>query len=342
MGNLRIKKFHIVGQGLAGSILALRLYLHGATFKIYDKPSLSTSSRVAAGLINPIVLKRLKWVQDAELFMPAVQPFYQEWEKVAAHSFLHDLPLKHLLENAAEANLWMEKSAHPPLSDYLGPVQKNDSAHLNAPFGYGLIPQIPWLNTREFLKWCRAFFLSKQLLEEREITKVNLDHRQPNIHWLLTNGHLARKLVPEVADYFQPTRGETLIAKIPELPQSAMYHRKVFLIPLGNQLFKVGATYHWDRLSDETSLAGLEQLENGIQSITNHPYTVLEHEAGVRPNIKDRKPLLGEVRKGLSLFNGMGSRAALMAPYLSEVFAQHLLYDAQIPSRWSLQRFHRS
>ncbi|HYD83061.1 MAG TPA: hypothetical protein VEA63_03390, partial [Opitutus sp.] len=59
----------IVGQGLAGTLLAWELERAGLTFEIADEGHGRAASRVAAGIINPITGQRLvkSWRVDALL-----------------------------------------------------------------------------------------------------------------------------------------------------------------------------------------------------------------------------------------------------------------------------------
>ena len=61
--------FIIVGQGIAGTVLADHLMAVGKNVLVFDEPSLSNSSRVAGGLYNPITGRKMvkTWLAD-ELF----------------------------------------------------------------------------------------------------------------------------------------------------------------------------------------------------------------------------------------------------------------------------------
>ena len=50
--------FIIVGQGIAGTLLAHDLLEKGHSVYIIDKPMIASASKVAAGLINPVGMKR--------------------------------------------------------------------------------------------------------------------------------------------------------------------------------------------------------------------------------------------------------------------------------------------
>ena len=71
----------IVGQGLAGSLLALELEKRKKNVMIIDNNPSVSSSKVAAGLYNPITGSKMikTWLAD-ELF-PNLSKYYQDLEK---------------------------------------------------------------------------------------------------------------------------------------------------------------------------------------------------------------------------------------------------------------------
>lgn len=334
-------KIIIVGQGLAGTMLAWRLLNRGLAVEIWDKPELSRSSYIAAGIINPIVLKRMRWVKDAEKFLPAMLPFYRKCEKILQDSFLETLPLYHIIQDAGEANQWQEHRDHPYMGSYLKDIEFPSQWPAHAPMGVGKMMPVHWLRTANFLTKSKSHFQKLGILKEQ---KLSISHMHQELAAeseaiILANGHLMRNLYPAAQAFFTPTRGEVLIIHSPALPQESILHRQFFILPLGNHLFKVGATYAWDHLEDTSTTKGKNTLQEGLEKMITAPYSIREHWAGVRPNIKDRKPVLGRLKPGLYCFNGMGSRGALMAPYLSAVMRDFLLAGTAIPHHWNVARF---
>lgn len=51
--------FIIVGKGLAGTLLAHELIKMNKSIIVYDDPNLPGASSVAAGVINPVVFRRM-------------------------------------------------------------------------------------------------------------------------------------------------------------------------------------------------------------------------------------------------------------------------------------------
>ena len=60
----------IVGQGLAGTLLAHDLIEQGHTLVVIDKDLKASASKVAAGLFNPVSMKRCIPTWNASIFLP--------------------------------------------------------------------------------------------------------------------------------------------------------------------------------------------------------------------------------------------------------------------------------
>ena len=69
--------FLIVGQGIAGTVLTHTLLEQGKRILVIDEGNPSSCSKVAAGLYNPIVFKRLtkSWMIDE--LSPVAENFYK-------------------------------------------------------------------------------------------------------------------------------------------------------------------------------------------------------------------------------------------------------------------------
>lgn len=334
------QKTLLIGRGLAGSILSLTFHQRGLAHDIIDDPRLSVSSRIAAGVVNPLVLKRLKLVDDASVFLPIANQFYSYWENEWKVKFYHHTSIQHIFHKPGEANLWLEKSDAADYAPYLGEVSLSPPPGIKAPHGLGKVENVAWMDTSKFLKAHLDFHQKKWPYLEKEIQPEDLEQLGEKYDQIfICNGHLLRKLWPASEVAFAPTRGEVMIIESQELPETEIYHGPVFILPLGKHHFKVGATYHWVRLKDAPTADGLAQLKKGLGKIFSGNYRMVKHLAGVRPNTKDRKPLMGNIQKKLYCFNGLGSRGALMAPHLAALLADSLEGHRPIPQKYDLNRF---
>jgi glycine/D-amino acid oxidase-like deaminating enzyme len=67
----------------------------------------------------------------------------------------------------------------------------------------------------------------------------------------------------------------------------------VFYITIGWRLVQSGATYNWKDKTNLVTEDGKQELIDRIKEIINCDFTIMEHFAGVRPTVKDRRPLVG-------------------------------------------------
>ena len=96
----------IVGQGLAGSLLALELEKRGKKVMILDNnPSLS-ASKVAAGLYNPITGRKMVKTWFADELFPNLSKFYQDLEKKIDAKFHFSKTIYRPFNNIEEQNDW--------------------------------------------------------------------------------------------------------------------------------------------------------------------------------------------------------------------------------------------
>ena len=118
----------------------------------------------------------------------------------------------------------------------------------------------------------------------------------------------------------------------------------VYILPLGNYLYVVGATYNHTDLTDELTNEGQSFLRDKISDILSVKYEVISSVAGVRPTVKDRKTLIGlhPNYDKIGVFNGLGTRGALQGPLLSAEFSAVLVANqknCQIIDNQRLTRF---
>jgi len=120
-----------------------------------------------------------------------------------------------------------------------------------------------------------------------------------------------------------PTKGEVMTIKIPSKKYfDKIISKDVYILPLGNYLYTVGATYNREDISDSLTDEGQSFLKERIDDILNLEYEIINSVAGVRPTVRDRKPLIGyhPENNRIGVFNGLGSRGVLAGPYLSNQF----------------------
>jgi glycine/D-amino acid oxidase-like deaminating enzyme len=318
----------ILGRGIAGAVLAEVLRQRGLRVHVFDEKRIGNASMAAAGLVNPLVLRRdvLSW-KAAEL-LPLAEGFYSAWEQRLGVAFWHRLPMVKIFPTPHEADQWQRAMADPQRAPYAQqlPQPELDAAAILAPHGYGTIPHAAWADVPVLLEAQRAELLkdralSERLVEEDEVQIANGDVRIGAIRgrWLI-------RCTGPFADTpgLVPVKGGSLVVRIPGLRLTRMVHRGVFLMPLGDDRFRVGATFSWDRVWEGPTDEARAWLLAKLAAFVQLPVEVLGHPAGVRPASRDRRPILGITGPQQAVFNGLGSRGVLLAPWSAMQLADHL------------------
>jgi len=125
---------------------------------------------------------------------------------------------------------------------------------------------------------------------------------------------------------FKPAKGEILTVRIKGLPEERIIHRGVWLMPLGDGFFRVGATYEWDELNDIPTTVGREEICSRLRDFLRLPFEVIAHDAAVRPIVLHQYPVVGMHPHfpQFGFFNGLGSKGSLQAPWLAHHLAESL------------------
>ncbi len=346
--------FLIIGQGIAGTILSYQLINKGYKVMVMDDHHQTSSTLVAAGLINPLVLKRLTKTWRAEEFIQFNKQFYSELEKETDATFVIDKTIIKLISSDNEREFWKKRSkvegVNNFISDQLEDLKKYHFLHKNM-FDGGLVKKTGWIDTKILLESYRIYLINKGLIltdkvDYRKLKTTDNEIIYQDIH--ATNLIFCDGFQSANNPYFDwiplsSVKGELLVIQSEELKDDYIFNKKIFILPIGDKKYKIGATYNWKDLSLLPTESKREELLNNLEELINCDYTVLEHTVGIRPAVKDRRPLIGThpKHKNIHLFNGMGSRGLFMAPKLGEEFVDYLLENKQMNSEVALNRYYK-
>jgi glycine/D-amino acid oxidase-like deaminating enzyme len=138
-----------------------------------------------------------------------------------------------------------------------------------------------------------------------------------------------------------PNQGEVLDVECPGVSAAQVLNRGAYVVPVGGERFRVGATYRWPPFAEEPTADGRAELAGRLAAITDQPFRVVSQRAGVRPAVRDRKPLLGPhpTMPGLSFCGGYGSKGVMLAPRLAHLLADWLENRGEIWPEIHLQRY---
>ena len=142
----------------------------------------------------------------------------------------------------------------------------------------------------------------------------------------------------------KPAKGEVLSIESKDLNlESFIFNRNGFIFRTANGGFKVGATYAWNDLENNTTSLGRTELQTKLNALISCNYIISNHQAGIRPSSIDRRPIIGShpKHKNLFVFNGLGTKGIMLAPYFSENFVHFYLQKSELNHEVNVKRFYR-
>ena len=327
--------FIIVGQGLAGTLLAYELFRQNRNFVIFNDPGQIKSSDVAAGLINPVVFRRMtkSWLVDDAF--PQMKTTYRELEELLHEKlYFPGRMLKILSEGGID--FWKEKAFANQLEAYLElePNLNFRNPGLSSSFSFGCVNKSGRLDIQKLILAFSGFLTQQNSIRNEKIDYQKLVFKPDSVTYdnisaskiIFCEGSAASQNPFFINLKFKHSKGEVLELKIPELDLNEIVSGEVFMMPIGNHRYKVGATYIWDELNCETTESARIELLGKLQNISSTQSEVINQKAGIRPTMHDRKPVIGLLPDNtqIGIFNGLGSKGVLLGPYFAKQFASFL------------------
>ena len=339
----------IVGAGLSGITVAEQLISTGKKILVYDDNS-QASSTVAGGIFNPVILKRFTLAWNADEQLELAIPFYKKLEEKLTISLIKELPIYRKFHSVEEQNDWFSAMDKPSLSRFLDEkLIANLNEHIPSNFSFGHVNHTGVINTEALLKGYRDYLVSidsfqNETFNYTELKIVNdlCTYKDQKARRIIFCDGFGLKRNP-FFNYLplQGNKGEYLIIRSEELQLKVAVKASIFILPLGNDLYKVGATYNnWDKTKVPTE-DGKKYLLEKLQGFITCEFEVVDQIAGIRPATNDRKPLVGQHPKMDNVYvcNGFGSRGVLIAPTVASKLFQFLENSTPLPSEINIKRY---
>lgn len=333
----------IVGQGLAGSLMAWHLIRGNLRVLVVDRDEAVTSSKVAAGLLTPLAGSRFNLSDAVTERLNYALNFYWELENDHGGRIFHHQKIARLFRNEKEKQAWEDRVANEPerfkeFHDSLGTL--HDS--IEATEGGFEMKRGGWLDVPQFLEMTRQHLLERISyaigdLSADEVTVTDSGVRWKNVEAskiIFCEGWMGNQ--NRFFDWItmNPALGEILDLKIPALEsEDRIINRGGWMIPKGNGLFRAGSTYRHDFDRIEPSDEGEAEVMQKIRSITSAPIEVVGRQAAVRPIIKRSQVFMGAhpEHSNVGFLNGLGSKGVMNGPWYASRLAQHLFANVPLP-----------
>lgn len=339
----------VVGLGLSGTAFCETLRQHNKSFVVFDDNS-QTSSKVAGGLSNPVILKRFTLAWNSPVLIPIANSFYNAVGEVLQQKLISDLSVYRRFASIEEQNMWFEAADKQGLKDYLSPVLvRNKNVSLKAPFDFGNVMHAKRLDTLLYLNSYVEFLQRTNSLVSESFSHKDLEDMKTHVVY---KGFEAKRII--FAEGFglkqnpffnylpmQGSKGEYLIIRAANLKEENAIKSSLFVIPMGDNLYKVGANYDRDTASILPTKKAKIELLRKLDDVLDCSYEVVGHEAGIRPTVKDRKPLVGQhpIHENLFVLNGYGSHGVMIAPWAALQLFEYIEQGIALSSEINCSRY---
>lgn len=339
----------IIGSGLASSAF-VELALNNNKKLIVVSDHSHQSSQVAGGLFNPVVLKRYTPTYNAKNQTEKMFTFYHEVEKKYNNQYLSKNPLFRKFASIEEQNNWFIASDNILLNYFLdSDIHQLNNHYLPANYGFGKVNFSGWVNVKKYLSDFENHLIANNLLINEPFDYTSL-FQNDNQTWEYK--HFTAKNIVFCEGYgvlknpyfnnlpMIGTKGELLTIHAPKLNLKELIKSNIFIIPLENHYYRVGATYEWDDKTKVPTEDGKRELIEELNKTITCDFEIVEHEAEIRPTTKDRKPFVGEhpLYKNMYILNGLGTRGVVQAPDLADSLFHLIENKTPLPIEIDIKR----
>lgn len=331
--------------------MAHHLEQRDRSFKVFDAGA-NNSSRVAGGMMNPVILKRftLAWRADEQLKL--AETIYADLERQLNSSFLTPVDLFRKFNSIEEQNNWFEAADKPQLAPFLDTrLVKDISPAVSALYSFGRVRHASRLDTTIFLDSYSTHLEKKGCLVQEDFDYADLTILEKEVEYrgvragnmIFCEGFGLRN--NPFFNYLPVTgnKGEYIVIKSPELKLDVTVKAAVFIAPAGNDHYMVGATYNnLDKTPRPTQQARQEIIQK-LEKLVQVDYEVVDQISGIRPSTADRRPVVGRHPEFRNLYccNGFGSRGVLIAPMAAKLLLDFIEGSKPLPAEVDLSRFSR-
>lgn len=321
----------ILGQGLAGTMLAWAFERAGISFAIADCGHTGAATAAAAGIINPITGQRLVKSWKIETFLPVARSAFRDIERVLGIPLWHEMRLRRIFASDIEREAGTRADRKAALAAFIAAADETGwwirgaaRVDLSALLG----------ESRR--RWRRAGVMAEARLElEKEVKRHDLVIDCRGVAGTRT-AHF--DFVP-----WEFSKGELLELEMDALDPDLILNRHFWIAPISKGIALAGATHEPGVTDSAPSEGARSQISAAVGEILgpDRSFRFIGQRVGIRVNLPDKRPVAGrhplDARAGL--VNGLGSKGVLWAPVLAQQWANHVLAGAAFEREVDVKRF---
>jgi len=342
----------VIGQGICGTMLSWFLHKEGKTFLVVDDDNEKASSKVAAGVINPVTGRRYAYTWMIDQIMPFAVQCYEEMGNYFDTQFVFHKNIIDFFPSAQMRNAFVERLEENDTYLHSYPDQNHFNPYFNYDFGCGEISPAYTVHFQILLSSWRKKLQELNALQEE---KFDVNELKVEEEFISYQNITAQKIFfCDGADgvhnpWFQllpyaPNKGEALFIECDGLNNDYIFKKSLALVPLAQQnLYWIGSNYQWEFENDQPSQQFFQHATSVLNGWLKKPYRIVAHKAAVRPATLERRPFIGfhPQFQNIGILNGMGTKGASLAPFFAHQLTQHLIHGFPIAPEANVHRFTR-
>lgn len=313
----------IVGQGIAGTLVAYQLLKAGESVMVVDDGNVDSSSRIAAGMFTPVSGKRMTLTPNANQLMEEAIETYLELQTYLGVQFVHLQAIYHAFASVKEQNDLASRMDNPLFASYVN-IHPQKIECVDQPYGAFEVSRSGWLHMptlltafREKLKVLNSLSEAAFKYNELVVSEEGLSYQNKLYDRVVFCEGIKIKDNPFFKDIeIIPCKGDVLTIECKQGPKDKIAKKGCYMVNTHDAIYRVGSTYHWgvDNLIPDQE--GFDQLNGKLKELVNVDYKIISHKVGVRPTTKTREPILKQhnTYKNMFALNGLGTKGVLHAP----------------------------
>ncbi|MFZ4503045.1 MAG: NAD(P)/FAD-dependent oxidoreductase [Methylovulum sp.] len=338
----------IIGQGLAGSLLAWELIARNYSVMVVD-PEQNNASKIAAGIINPISGMRFVLANEIDVLLPVARQLYQHLADFFHHDVFVATPMLRLLPNEAAYQQVQQRLTQAPYKTYFSDCARGQALSDFKSYAYVHQQQTGYVLLPKLLASLKAFLCQRDSYLSAYFDYSSLQIT-PQLRWqdftpkqiVFCEGYLGANNPWFSWLPFQLAKGEILTLRHDREQPKMIINYGHWVLPCPSQQLRVGATFSHQCLNTLPTVAAKDELLHALRTVNAHvdAFTCLQQDAHIRPCTRDKQPFLGCHPRypQLLIFNGFGAKGSLYMPWYSQQFAKALTQHTPFPA--DIQRFY--
>lgn len=341
----------IVGQGIAGTFIAYQYSIRGKNILVINSEESMTSSRVAAGIINPVTGRQFvkSWMFD-ELWAYLI-PFYQDMEQFLNTVFFHRTSIFRSLPTAKEFNDWSVRSESRDILKVLA-----SNADISKFGSFLKLPEYYTafnggrLDTNVLLDKMRSYLQSKNAYISETFDYERLITNNDFVSYknytagkiIFCEGYRGKDNPYFRIEGFNPFRGDVFEVRTDGIHTNDIIKNELFFVPTGSDLLWVGTANSYNKPGSKSKETVINEMRDKLSDLLTGEYHIVSEKGAFRPAVKDRRPLLGRSNIGdnVYIFNGLGSKGASLGPYFSQQLYDYIENSGYLTADVDIKRYY--